>query len=210
MEPVANGLKKKLVNTWYYHKTKIIIVLVIIAVITIANLVFKSNKAEPDVTVMLWGPYKVTDEELTNFNKDFADSIKDVNNDGKKFIELSPTVLNSSMEAYLTLAGGGAQVVILSYNDFKMYAPKDMFCSLDDYVKKSSFDVSLHPEVKMATVSDKTEHVYGIPLEGNKALKSLGLDLKGLYVAIEGSDDGKDGKMIENGYAILEKILSSK
>lgn len=210
MEPVATDLRKKLANTWYYHKTKIIAALIVVIAITIVNLAFKGNKAEPDVTVLLWGQYKVSDEALANFNKDFADSIKDVNNDGKKVIELLPTVLNSPLEANLTLAGGGAQVVILSLNDFKMYAPKDMFCSLDDYVKNSSFDVSLHPEVKMATISDKTEHIYGIPLEGNKTLKSLGLDLKGMYVAIEGADDGKGGKMIENGYGMLEKILSDK
>ena len=210
MEPATNGLGKKLANTWYYHKTKIIAIFIVVIAITIVNLAFKSNKPKPDVTVLLWGQYKVSDEILANFNKDFADSIKDINNDGKKFIELLPTVLNSPMEANLTLAGGGAQVVILGYDNFKMYAPKDMFCPLDDYVKNSSFDITSHPEVKMATVSDKTEHIYGIPLEGNKTLKSLGLDLKGIYVAIEGADDGEGGKMINNGYAMLEKMLSDK
>lgn len=208
MESQANpSAFRKLENFWYYHKMKIILPLFAVVIIMVGLVAFRSNKPKADVSVVLWGSDGISDVMAEKFNKIFEASIKDVNNDGVRNTALLPA--NFPQKAYLMLAGNEAQVAILNSRDFKIYAAKGTFRPLDDLFKKYEYNIGSHPEIKMRAEQDSTEHIYGLPLEGNKLLANLG-DFKGTYFVISSAGEGKENKMIDNGFAMLELLLKNK
>lgn len=164
------------------------------------------GEQQPDVTALWLGQDEIPAVLADKLNDALSPSIKDINNDGVKKIAFRTSEL--PWKNFFILYSGEVQVVILDINDFIGYAKDDTFLSVEDLLPKEFPDGDTGGEISMKTEHDSTEHIYGISLEGNKLFSDLGLDMKSMYIAINGG--GRDSEARQNGVEIIKTLLQKR
>ncbi len=93
---MVRGMKKvlkKLENFWYHYKWVTVIVAVFVVIITVCT-VQMVTKEEPDASLIYMGPSVITNEGISEMQNIIAKRLdSDFNNDGKKIVLLSKTVI---------------------------------------------------------------------------------------------------------------------
>lgn len=200
--------QKKWENFWYYYKIHVFVGIfaAILVIVTIRDCM---TNISPDVTLAYTGPFLGT-EQVDAFQKEFSAVIQDVNNDGKKYLLLVPT-MNDIQKLQVLIVARDVQLLILNQQNFEAYGKQGAFQPLDAWAAQYKFDEQAHPEIRFTPEEQAEAHIYALPLTDNQLLKKLGLDGKNLYLAMlieEPAPDAKKAAIYANAHAVLEKILS--
>jgi len=202
-------MKSKLENFWYYHKIKVIILIVVI-ITGIFIMTITGKTVDPDVLVSYVSYFnRIPKETEVSIDEYLANTIKDINKDNKKKLTLVPL---DGPRVALEFTSEGSQIVLVDGSTLRQYIATGVFEQVDDLVNKYELDISKNTEVR-AKVEDNTEvHTYAIPMKNIPFLLKAKFPADNYYLAIRALKN-KNEIAVEknkNAHEIVEVILGYK
>ena len=182
--------KKKWEYFWYYYKIHVYVAIFVLflLVMTIRDCV---QRVEPDITIAYVGT-ELHDKALTHLEAMFSTLIEDLNNDKKSVVTIVPVL--DERKLFVMVAVREAQLMFIRKAEFQQYASNGAFVPLDDLIAETAIDVAAYPEIRLTPQEAQEEHIYGIPLEGNRLFTSLGATMKETYLTLLVNNDPKKPK----------------
>lgn len=210
-EPKNASLKEKIENFWYYYKTPIIIVAIVVALVLYLYSEF-SPSVVSDLKISLTSQEALTEASI-NFNEEMPGLVKDINNDGEANITIQrffigEDLTNEDNQIYYQsllgeLANKGATLFIFDKMNFDRIVKKDAFCPLNKLMDVSSF-------------GDRVVYRNNVPvalhLSGSKVLAEMQFTNDDLYalVLFRRDEDLNDPECIaeyKNAVLVLNELM---
>lgn len=136
--------KKKLENFWYYYKIHTIVAVFVI--ISLAILITQcASRVDADMTVIIASTtVNFTDEQETALEQKLSQYTDDINNDGKKVVEVQKFYISDSpSDSQLNAALEQKFATVLASSDATIYILDDGYYSQLNSTAKFSSDLSL-------------------------------------------------------------------
>lgn len=205
------SFKQKWEDFWYYHKTTVIICVVLVIVFSMFISQFTSQ-VETDLNISIVTADVLTESSI-NFNEYFSDKLQDSNADGEKNITLTRLFITNaeedeanesalqSLEAQL--AGRGSVIFMFDASNYERMIKKDAFCPLNELMDVSEYGdrVVYHNERPMA-----------LHLTGSALLADMGFSNDDLYALVlfrrpEDAQNETIRLQYENALVVLKELM---
>jgi ABC-type glycerol-3-phosphate transport system substrate-binding protein len=152
---------------------------------------------KPDVTIFAMGPSGFPAEIGSKLEASLKAKLGEA-----PTVKIVTTPIFSLEKMVVEIAGAGNGILILPEEQFKALADQAGFVALDDVIKPEDYPEGVLEMPEKDKPGEK--HLYGIPLAGNKWMKELGFDGKGLVAFVP-----QNAKKIEEAKNVL-KVIAEK
>ncbi len=197
--------EKKLKNFWHYHKIHILVGIVLIASIIYCIKVV-TGYVEPDLNIALVGRFPF--QGVESVETQMQDKLKDV-----KKVDIS-TIINwdksnpsviSAMETKLAalVINKSVDIYLLDEEKLEYLVGKGLLESMDDVYRDIGNVNSDKKELKMKSIKDQTEHIYGIDVSDSSVVKSLITKDEKVIMALS-----RESKNVENRNKLIRLLLN--
>lgn len=197
--------REKWDHFWYYHKIHTFAGL-FIGLLIIMTVRDCSQRIIPDVSWGYMGMALTAEQEETLLDE-WLPLIQDANGDGEKHIRFYS--LSDPQQIVVMMAAGDTQIFSFVLESFSNFAINGAFLPLDDLVASNNIDLGQFPEVRLTAQETSEEHVYGLPLGGNRFLNDAGLQVDGRYLGLripKNSEKPSEKIAYENAWAIAKHL----
>lgn len=208
------GFKAKWDNYWYYYKAQTwgAIFAIFVIAVSVSQCM---QTVKPDVTIDLVTAVAVADSNIPLAGV-FDDVITDVNEDGKKQLNITTLYLPEELKSeqdiamqqkmMIELAAGDVSLFIFDKMNLDRYITQDAYSPLSDFI-----DITPYEGIEGKLV-ERDGTVYGISLKGSKKLAELGFAVDDLYAVFrfvprDAQDDEAKLAEYKNAAAILQELL---